>query len=213
MAGIGSGLRPAAVGGILAAVFVASVGVSTAASMSISAGADETASTATIEPPSDSSSNSGAADSDSPLPDTSSSKTTDDSDEREIKQVTKAPATASKNLIKKSKDALCEASPGDLPKITFGSGAVQWIKTLEALASDRGLEPGAIDGIYNVQTRNAIRGFEASFGTAVNGVMETGDWQALWDDLCAPEPVYVPAQPVYTPPSNGGGGGDLNRLD
>lgn len=218
MAGVRSGLRPAAVGGILAAVFAASVGVSTAASMSLSSGPDETATAATTDASATTNSGSVASNSNSPSADASSAAQ-DDSDEREIKQVTKAPRTASKNLVKKSKDALCKASPGNLPKITFGSGAVQWIKTLEALASDRGLEPGAIDGIYNVQTRNAIRGFEESFGTAVNGVMETDDWQALWDDLCAPDPVYVPAQPAYTPPSNGGGssggggGGGLNRLD
>lgn len=213
MSGIRSGLKPAAAGGILAVAFVASVGVSTAVSMAMSSSPDVATTSTQTDPP--------ARESqvvDVPSESTSSAGQ-DDATEREVKQVSDAPRKASKSQVKQSKNALCKADPSNLPKITFGSGSVQWIKSLEVLAFDRGFEPGPIDGIYTVQTRNAIRSFEDALGTGVDGSMQLPDWQALWDDLCAPDPVYVAPVPAYTPPTGGGGSGDggggggLSRLD
>ena len=221
MSAIKSGVRPAVAGGVLAVLFAASVGVSAAAAIAMSPEETlATASTATTTP----------TPTPTPTPTRSAkSSSTSSSSERQVARVTSAPTKATKSQVKQSTSALCKADPQDLPKIDFQSGSRQWIKTLEVLAADRGFTPGAIDGIYNVQTRNAIRSFEDALGVAVDGVMDLAGWQALWDDLCAPDPVFVPTQPVYTPPtyappSNGGGGGgnggggsgddgDLERLD
>ena len=214
MAGIRSGLKPAAAGGILAVAFVASVGVSAAASMAMSSSPDVTATTTQTKP-----TEPGSEEADT-TSDSTSSTGQDDATEREVKQVSDAPKKATKSQVKQSKNALCKANPSKLPRIAFDSGSVQWIKSLEVLAFDRGFEPGPIDGIYTVQTRNAIRSFEDAFGMNVDGNMQLPDWQALWDDLCAPDPVYVAPVPAYTPPSGGGGGGGsgdggggLSRLD
>lgn len=212
MSGIRSGVRPAVAGGVLAALFVASIGVAAAAAIATSPEAVPVAADGPAAEPSASQSAKSAAPSDA-------SSTTSSSSEREVTPVTNAPTKATKAQVKQSKSALCKADPQDLPKLDFQSGSVQWIKALEVLAADRGFKPGAIDGIYNIQTRNAIRSFEDAFGVAVDGVMDSAAWQALWDDLCAPDPVFVPTEPVYTPPSGGGGGGGsgddggLSRLE
>lgn len=211
MSAMKSGVRPAVAGGILAVLFVASIGVSAAAAIATSPEAAPVAADST-------SPDTSASPSAKPTDPSESSSPTSSSSEREVTPVTTAPTKATKSQVKQSKSALCKADPQDLPKLDFQSGSVQWIKALEVLAADRGFKPGAIDGIYNIQTRNAIRSFEDAFGVAVDGVMDSAAWQALWDDLCAPDPVFVPTEPVYTPPSGGGGGGSgddggLSRLD
>lgn len=214
MSAIKSGVRPAVAGGVLAVLFVASIGVSAAAVIATSpdevpAAAPTPSTQATPQPEATS-----AAASQAPASTSSSSST-----QREVTPVTTAPTKATKAQVKQSTSALCKAEPGDLPELDFQSGSRQWVKALEVLAADRGFKPGAIDGIYNIQTRNAIRSFEDALGVAVDGVMDANAWRALWDDLCAPDPVYVPSEPVYTPPSGGdnGGGGDddggLSRLE
>ena len=214
MSAIKSGVRPAVAGGILAAIFVASVGVSAAGAFATAPGESE-APTAMPAP--------SASPSPEPSRTADSSTSTEPSDESSsdpaVTPVSTAPTKATKAQVKQGKSALCQAEPGNLPKLDFQSGSRQWVKTLEILAADRGFRPGAIDGIFNIQTRNAIKSFEEALGVAVDGVMDTAAWQALWDDLCAPDPVYVPQQPTYTPPSggggssSGGGGGGLSRLD
>lgn len=200
MSAMKSGVRPAVAGGVLAALFVASIGVSAAAVIASSPEPAAVAANSTSSEPSTSPST-------NPSTPSETSSTATSSSEREVRPVTTAPTRATKSQVKQSKSALCKADPQDLPKLDFQSGSVQWIKALEVLAADRGFKPGAIDGIYNIQTRNAIRSFEGAFGVAVDGVMDSAAWQALWDDLCAPDPVFVPSEPVYTPPSGGGGGG------
>lgn len=217
MSAMRNGVRPAVAGGVLAALFVASIGVSAATAIATSPDeAPAAASTPAPTPTPSPSTTSG-----SPSPTTSSSSTSSSSSERQVTPVTTAPTKATKAQVKQSRSALCNAKPQDLPKLDFQASSRQWIKALEVLAADRGFAPGAIDGIYNIQTRNAIRSFEGALGVAVDGVMDSTAWQALWDDLCAPDPVYVPTEPVYTPPSDnsggGGGGGDddggLSRLE
>lgn len=212
MSAMKSGVRPAVAGGVLAVLFVASIGVSAAAAIATSPdGVPAAASSTSPEP--------GASSSTAPEAEPGPASQKPSSGGREVTPVTTAPTKATKSQVKKSKAALCNADPQDLPKLDFQSGTVQWIKTLEVLAADRGFKPGAIDGIYNIQTRNAIRSFEEILGVVVDGVMDSTTWQALWDDLCAPDPVFVPTEPVYTPPSGGGGGGGssddggLSRLD
>lgn len=212
MSAMKSGVRPAVAGGVLAVLFVASIGVSAAAAIATSPdGVPAAASSTSPEP--------GASSSTAPEAEPGPASQKPSSGGREVTPVTTAPTKATKSQVKKSEAALCNADPQDLPKLDFQSGTVQWIKTLEVLAADRGFKPGAIDGIYNIQTRNAIRSFEEILGVVVDGVMDSSTWQALWDDLCAPDPVFVPTEPVYTPPSGGGGGGGssddggLSRLD
>lgn len=211
MSAIKNGVRPAVAGGVLAVLFAASIGVSAAAAIAMSP--EDTPAAASAPTPTPTPTPTSTAES------SSTSSSSSSSSERQVAKVTTAPTKATKSQVKQSKSALCKADPQDLPKLDFQSGSLQWIKALEVLAADRGFAPGAIDGIYNIQTRNAIRSFEDALGVAVDGVMDSGAWQALWDDLCAPDPVFVPTEPVYTPPSGGGGGGGsgddggLSRLD
>jgi len=202
-------------------VFVASVGVAAAATVSFSAVDDPGSATVAAGPgPTEDQPGSKPSPSAQPTP------TETDEPKGTTKQVTDAPTKASKAAVKKSKTALCDADPDSLPAIGFRSENLRWGKVLETIAANRGYAPGAIDGIYTVQTRNAVRKFQSEYGLSQDGDMGGAEWEALWNDLCAPDPVYVPpSEPVYTGPSDvgggptdtggggGGGGGGLNRID
>ena len=214
------GLRPATAAALMGGVFVASIGVATAATVSLSSKSAVPAASAGESVDSD-----GSTQTDSTGSPKSPAGSVDPygESEREITPVTNAPKKASKDAVKKSKATLCKADPGELPAINFQDENRKWGKVLETITANRGYAPGAIDGIYTVQTRNAVRQLQGEYGLAKDGEMSKSEWSALWDDLCAPEPVYVPpAEPVYTGPSDvgggptdsgGGGGGGLDRID
>lgn len=203
MPAVQRGVRPAVAISVLAVLFVGSVGVSAAASVALSSepmndaavAAGQEAPLAPDEPA-------------APKPSESTSAEPPDS-QREIPRVTTASTKATKAQVKSNKASLCKAEPSKLPKIDFRSGTRQWIQTLEVIAADLGFAPGAIDGVYTVQTRNAVRALERDLGLAVDGTMDASAWQGLWNRLCAPEPSNVAPQSGYTPPSSGGGDGGL----
>lgn len=200
------GLRPAVAGGVLAALFLFSVGVSAAASVALTPHEPDVVASGETSGPSTSPTD--QTDTTSQQEEQEEETSSSSSPERTIQPVSDAPIKATKSDVKKAEKSLCNAIPDSLPTIDFGTTAREWTKTLEVLAADRGFAPGPIDGIYTVQTRNAIRSFESTYGSSVDGGMEGDTWQALWDDLCTPDEIYVVTDPGWSDSSGDGDGGD-----
>ena len=82
------------------------------------------------------------------------------------------------------------------PLLRYGSRGNS-VKQLQQLLKDQGFNPGTIDGIFGVNTRNAVIAFQRNKNLIPDGIVGPLTWAALGVNCTSPTPTCPPNSTPY----------------
>ena len=136
-----------------------------------------------------------------------------------------SPSVATKAQIKSAKKDLCDAEASALPALSASQANAEWARIFEIHLSKNDINPGPIDGDFDMLTARGTRELQETYGIEPTGKVGDATWAALWNDECyvAPEPEPTTWDPSWngggsssggeSGGGSGGGGGTLDRVE
>jgi len=127
---------------------------------------------------------------------------------------------ATKAQIKLAKKDLCAADASALPALSASQADMEWARIFEIHLSKNDINPGPIDGEFDMLTARGTRELQETYAIEPTGKVGDATWAALWNDECyvAPEPDPTTWEPSWdgggsSGGGSGGGGGTLDRVE
>lgn len=117
-----------------------------------------------------------------------------------------SPSVATKKQVKSATADLCDAIVANLPVLSTARADETWARIFEIHLFKQEINPGPIDGRFDVATAKGTKELQRALGVAETGKVGDATWGALWNDQCYVPPTVVPDSSWSSGDGTSGGG-------